>query len=173
MNNDYRIIGDFLEINAQMVNQRETSKIPRFLSILRYKFYKRKLLKSLNKLRKSNHILNMNNLSELFSYTFNNFPPYGDFGHISASKINNSEATELEAIVKSDSYRAVITIDKKYDNFEISIYNKKSDISTERISISLDKLYTDIESISEIIDLINKNLLEDICDYIYESISHY
>lgn len=173
MNVEDRIIGDFLGINAEMINQRETSKLPKFVSNIRYKIYQRKLLKNVDKLRKSNYILNMHNLAEFFSYTFNNFPPYGDFKSVQNSKINNEEGTELEAILKTESYSAVITINKKLDVFEISIYNKKSDTDSERISISLNKLHTDNENIYEIINRINVNLLNDICDYLYETISYY
>lgn len=68
-----RIIGDFLEINSDMIYQRDKSKLPKFLSKLRYKININKLLKRVEIFRNSNIYLSKENVLELFNYLYNTF----------------------------------------------------------------------------------------------------
>jgi hypothetical protein len=68
-----RIIGDFFELNASMIEKREKSKFPKFISNIIWKNDKKKLIKNVESLRNSNYILTMQNIAELSLYVFNNF----------------------------------------------------------------------------------------------------
>ena len=68
-----RIIGDFLEINADMIYQRDKSKLPKFLSRLRYKINNKKLIKRVEVFRNSDIYLSKDNIMELFNYLQNTF----------------------------------------------------------------------------------------------------
>lgn len=168
-----RIIGDFLEINADIIQQRESSKLPKFIANIRASYHHKKLIKAVNKFKKSKYILTKDNLAEFFAYTYNNFPPYGSYKSVLASKINDKNANEIEGIIKFDSYKAVITIDKRYKKFDISIYNKVSQISSQSCSINVEKLYSEKEVSSELLSKINEKILEDMCDYILSIIMIY
>ena len=68
-----RIIGDFLEVNASILEKRVKSKLPKFISKFIWNKDKKKLLQNIDTLRNSDYILTMENISELSLYVYNNF----------------------------------------------------------------------------------------------------
>lgn len=165
-----RIIGDFLEINADIVKRETMSKLPVFIkSIMSYNSRK-KLLRAAIKLKGSDLILSTENLTELFIYVYNNFPPKGSYKSIYATKIDE-DMKIIEAIIVFDTCKAIITIEKNVPGFDISISDKKSEDYTEGSSIHCESL--DHISRSEILGKINKQLKSDMTDYIIEVVSKY
>lgn len=163
-----RIIGDFFEINANIVKQEADSKLPSFLSKLRANFFRRKLLKSLYKLEKSNYVLNAENISELFTYIFNNYPPKGNYNSIAFSKVMERNGNvEIEGIVRFDKISCIINLSTEKSTFEISISSIDKDGERHQFNLFLDKLYTDEKNTyyNDIVYQINKDLLKEIVNY--------
>lgn len=178
-----RLIGDFLEINADIIYQRQISKLPKLFSNMKAKYYHKKLIKRVNRLKKSNYILTRDNLSELFSYIYNNFPPYGSYKSILTSKINNEDATQVEGVILFGStelksytniysYKAVISIDNEINKMDVMVNLQKGD-DYENLFFEIDKLYSENNKTSEILEILNKQLLDDLTDYILSVISLY
>ena len=157
-----RIIGSFLEINGDIILQENESKLPKFIKKIRSRYYRNKVIKSIKKLRNSNHILSKDNIEEFFSYTFNSFPPYGKYKSVVTSKIDNNTT---EGILEFDNYKVIITIEKDEENFEIHI-NEINEDRYDTYNLYLDKLYSESKSSREILYTINNRLLNDICDFI-------
>ena len=61
---DYRIIGDFLEANASILEKKTKSKAPKFISELRHKRDLNKLINMLEKLRDSDYIMKIEKNSD-------------------------------------------------------------------------------------------------------------
>lgn len=168
-----RLIGDFLEINADIISKKFKSKLPKFISNIYYNRYKKRLIKSLNKLKKSNLILNKENLYEFFIYCYNNFPPKGSYR--SVNKIiyndNNNDNLKIEGIIKIDNLEAIIDLEDDYDGFNISVKNK--DLATgnyNNFSIHCIRLESNNIIAKEVLKIINKQLLEDIIIFITDNI---
>lgn len=169
-----RIIGDFLEINADIVLYEQSSP-NKFVKIIRHFIAKRnrnKLLNSLKKLRDSNHILDTDNLLELFIYIYNNFPPKGSYNSIKTVKILDEDGNKVEALVSFDNYSSLISIDKRESGFDIVIHELKEGNSNS-CSIHCDKMYSDNPRTEDWLFIINGQLLNDMCDYIDSIITQY
>lgn len=171
VNNCDRIIGDFLEINADIVQSETNSKLPKFIRKRKSKKTRNKLLKSAKKIKNSNYILTTENLRELFVYVYNNYPPKGQYKSIFMVKADE-EAKNIEAVISFDNCKAIITIEKGISGFDISISEKKSDNYTESCNIHCNSLYHDNVR-SEILEKINRKLLDDLSNYVIDIISSY
>lgn len=169
--NNNRIIGDFFEINADIVQREVTSKLPKFIKHRISYRDRKKLLKAAIKIKNSDHVLNSDNLSEFFIYLYNNFPPNGKYKSVYASKYDE-DLNIIEAIILFDSCKAVITIDRSSTGFDIRITDKKTNIFTESSAIHCDELSHN-GSRSEVMKKINKRLKSDIADYIIEILQKY
>lgn len=170
-----RIIGDFLEINGNIISQRQTSRMPRFISNIRYKYYHNKLVKLVKKFVNSNYALTKNNLIEFFAYINNNFYPVGQYDIVKFVKIlNDSENIEacIEFEENNDEYACVITIDQGNPLFELNI-KKTSNDNTNNIHINISSLNTKKESCIDIVDTLNRNLLNSIEKYIMSILDAY
>lgn len=170
--NTDRIIGDFLEVNADIVSFEHISKLPKIIKKIISKFQRRKLKKYVNKMRRG-IILSTDNIAEFFVYIYNNYPPYGSFQSVKTCKINDEEVREIEGVLAFDNHQVVITIDKSMPGFDIVVKTKKEDGSVDGISIHIDRLYTDKRQCRDIILKINEVLLNDICDYILSVLNNY
>ena len=173
MNYDKRIIGDFLEINGENIQYRENNKRNPISKII-YKYNRRKLKKAVTKLKKSNIILNRFNIIELFSYIYNNFPPDGKYDIIYRSKINMNNPDEVEGILKFDNYTVIInTCDENNISINIHITDEEGNIKNYTLnseSISTSNISAEINSI---LNIINKKLLDIMCNYILNVINLY
>ena len=167
-----RIIGDFLEINSDIVQQEFESKLPKFLKKLKFKKQRKRLLDNVDKLRNSNVILEADNLIEFFSYVYNNYPETS-YKSIFKCKID-TESELYEAIVQFDNQTSIITIEKdNYPKFNINSKVNVKDGISQGINIQVSKLFSDIETRNNILSAVNRVLLNDICDYIEEVIKPY
>ena len=107
-----RIIGDYMEINSDIVVREFNSKLPKFISKWISRNQRKKLLSSIEKFRNSNYILTWFNLVELFTYIFNNFEPDHSYGIITKVEIINNK---MEALVEYDDYHALVFFDNLSD----------------------------------------------------------
>lgn len=171
-----RIIGEFLEINADIVKQEANSKLPSFLSKLRANYFRRKLLKSLYKLEKSDYILNRNDISELFAYTFNNFPPKGSYNTIAFSKvIERNGNIDTEGMIGFDKITCIFNLSTEKSYFDFSISSIDENGEMHRFNSSLDRLYANNKNdyYNDIIYKINKDLLKEIINYVESVLKMY
>ena len=88
-----RIIGDFLEANALLVEKRTKSKLPKFISRVFYKKEVNKLIAMIRKLRESDYVLDAKELIELFTFINNNFDNHSYKSIIAVKVINNGKIT--------------------------------------------------------------------------------
>ena len=170
-----RIIGDFLEINADIVKQQVDSTLPAFISKLRAKYFRKKLLRSLHKLKKKHYVLTCKNIAELFTYTFNNFSPKGNYNSIKYSKVKvDSESYfGIEGIVEFDNLTSIISMKSNDLYFEINTSITKDDGSKDQFNLTLQKMYTDNNKYHDTIYKINEKLLDELISYIDSILNHY
>lgn len=165
-----RIIGDFLEINADIVERRFKSKLPKILANIEEKHSRNKLIKTAKKIRESDNTLNLYNLSELFIYTFNNFPPNGNYKSIMISKVVD-EGNIIEAVIKFEDIVSIINIDKKENTIDVNITQDNNTFFTR--CNGLLKHSKKGSRVDIILMRINKELLNTITDYIIETLESY
>lgn len=174
INEHSRIIGDFLEINADILYMQQTSRYPKILAKIIAKWNHKKLVKTINKLRKNNIVLNKDNLFELFVYFYNNFPPNGKYKSVNkVVYINEDENNRIvEAIIKFDNIIATLSIEGSVPMFEINILDKRKE-SNKQYSITLDKMYTTNKKTEEIVSAINTRLVDDLVSFLLSIINNY
>lgn len=172
-NNTDRIIGDFCEINGDLVYLRNTSIEPKFISNYKYRKNHKRLIKSVEKLRNSKHILTKNNLIELFAYCYNSYPPYGQYKSIKLSKILDEDANNYESVVQFDNFVAIFNLSKKTTNFEIHLTIDNDDDTKDSFTVELKELKTNNQKFINYIEIINSKLLSDMCDFIIDILSAY
>ena len=169
--NTNRIIGDFLEVNASMIEKREKSKFPKFISNYIWKKDRDKLLKNIDTLKNSNYILTLENISELSLYIFNNFD---EKRYKSIIKVKVDELitySNMEMIMKFENITAIFDFNSSESTFEIKIMELLDNDNRNNFNFTLHKLSSSKNlSILEKINIELKNIL---CDYIYEIISSY
>ena len=166
-----RIIGDIIEINADILRENIESKYPKFIANIISRRQRSKLLKSITKFRNSNYILTIDNLTEFFVYIFDNFD--GAYGCI--QKID----------LKSDSVKSTIDTKIAFDNYAIIINietnNPKMNMSGCTInehgntlfSISESSLYSTKPNAKDMLPILNTRLKNDMSDYMYNIIDSY
>lgn len=165
-----RIIGDYLEVNSDIVNKEFNSKLPKFMAKISSKNQRKKLLQSVNKFRNSGYILTWNNLVELFTYVFNNFEPEHSYGVISNIEYYNNT---MEALVEFDGYHALIY----FENIDPSLgdvkFNLKMKYGNFGIDIQLSRLLGSAKKTKEYVEELNYVLKNCIADYIEETIKRF
>ena len=169
-----RIIGDFLEINADITKWQFESKLPKFVAKFMANCKRKSLLKRVKRLSESGYVLNINNLIEFITYLYNNYPPKGKYGSIYQSKIvDDIEPHAIEAVFHHDVVTAVITIYGKESGMDINIQHKVSQATSNTYSLSRESLIGDESTVGRLIKTMNEILLIDICEYIAEIITGY
>ena len=166
-----RIIGDFLEVNASIIDKRYHSKFPKFISNYIWKKDQNKIIKNIESFRKSDYILTLENISELALYIFNNFDDK-KFKSIIKVKIDKSITYDnMEMILKFQNITAIFDFNSNDTTFEIKIMESLDDGNKNNFSFTLHSLSSGKRL--SILDKINKELKNVLCDYIYEIISSY
>lgn len=163
-NNYDRLIGDFLEVNGDIVNDEYKSKYPKFIAKFISKRNRRKLLKSVDKLRNSNYVLNCSNIKEYLAYASNN---YGSNSFKDVHKIDYNEDM-ISSTMIFDKYIVLITIDNPDTN---NIFNMVIKYDGCVIDASCRKLSSNKKEYENIYEYINSRLLNNICDYISYTIN--
>lgn len=168
--NKMRLIGDFLEINGDIVKLEMESK-KNFINKIKFKRMRNRLIKNIKKLKKSNMILSKENLKELFYYIWNNYPPKGEYKYIT-STIMNHEENFIESNIEYDDYKVSITIYEDEDDIEFNINSNNPNDKKKNISISRKNVSDDGE-FKNIFIILNQKLLELISDYLLDIITKY
>ena len=166
-----RIIGDFLEVNASMIEKREKSKLPKFISNYIWKKDRQKLIKNIETLRNSNYILRLENISELSLYIFNNFD---EKKYKSIIKVKVDELityNSMEMILKFDNITAIFELNSNETTFDVKIMELLENDNRNNFNFTLHKLSNN-KNLS-ILDKISIELKDVLCDYIYDIISSY
>ena len=165
-----RIIGDFLEVNASMIEKREKSKFPKFIANIIWKNDKKKLLKNIDTLRNSNYYLTMQNISELSLYVYNNFDEK-QYKSIFLVKINELITYDnMEMVLKFENITAIFDFNSNDNTFDIKIMELNENEERNNYNFTLHRL--NVSNIP-IIKRINDELKNVLCDYIYDIISLY
>lgn len=173
LENTNRIIGDFFEINSDIVYNEHTSKFPKFIARLISKYYRNKLIKKVDELSGNNMILETENVSEIFAYLYSSFPPKGKFGCIRLVSFNSISQTYTSTIsfnVDNDaqisSISGIITIDPLDPGMSIQLISYNSKNESKGINIQTDTLSTNNPMFSKVFEYLNYNLIETMKEYI-------
>ena len=170
-NSTNRIIGDFLEVNASILEKREKSKFPKFISNYIWKKDRNKLLNNIKIFRQSDYILTMENISELSLYVFNNFDNK-QYKSIFKVKIDELISyNNMEMILKFENITAIFDFSSNETSFEIKILELLDDGNRNNFNFTLHRLSSSKKLL--ILEKINDELKNIICDYIYDIISSY
>ena len=182
------IIGDCIQMNTDIINQYNDSKLPKFIIKLLILRKKRKLLDCVNKIKRGNVPLTRVDLISFFNYIMSSFPLEERFGHIYNCRIITTEFESfLEASINiEDSILHNSTIKKIQAVFKFNIFMRNQEKFTLNLSVIddidfrfhfdidlkelfyNDKKYLSDENflLSESIKIINNTIYNDISDYI-------
>ena len=169
-NNMDRIIGDYLEVNSDIVSEEFNSKFPKFIAKRISRHQRKKLMNSIEVFRKSDYILDWANIVELFTYVFNNFEPEHKFGVISNIEYYNNT---MEALVEFDGYYAIIYFEYIDFNKDENKFSLKMKHNSFGIDIELSRLASHSRKAQEYVDELNYVLKNCIADYIEGIIKKY
>ena len=161
-----RLIGDFIEINADISNQQHNSKLPKFISKHRANRYRKRLIKSAKNIATSKMILNRDNLYEFFIYCYNNFKN-GAFRSVFQVKAD-SNYSKIQAVLKFDIYYVIIYIEKDKEVFDIDIKDRGAD-DRKSCSVTVNELTSRNPKTSDLLKEVNAELLENISEYILQN----
>lgn len=168
--NTRRIIGDFFEINADILQEELSSKYPKFISKWIANRKRNKLINIANKFRSSNHKLDAYNLIEYISYIQNNYSDTKRYKSVFLAKVSE-DLRIAEAMIKFDNYKVLISVSLDLKVFDVTI-DHNVEGTYKKYDIHCDKLDRDGE-IGLILYKVNDILLKDISDFIIENISAY
>ena len=172
INSSSRIIGDFIETNAFILEQSTNSKLPKFITKNNKKRKINKLIKICKKLRESSFILNTQELYELFNYIYNTKDTHSFKSIITIKMVDVGIYTSIETAVNTDNFNSIIRINTdNLDTFELIA--KEKEIDSIGVNLTLNKLYDDNPKRSKLLYDINKELREILCDYIIEILEIY
>lgn len=169
--NDSRLIGNFIEINADILSEQINSKRPKFIANIIAKRQRKRLLKLADKLSKSGVILDKSNLAEFFTYVHSHYE--GKYGIIKNIIISGNEYDyEISAtVIIDDDIRYIITITEQRE-MQI-VCNTSYKTSNGGFNTFKTRLYSERPEYREYIELLNKGLREELFRYIREAIGAY
>ena len=169
--NDTRLIGNFIEINADILAEQINSKHPKFIASIIANRNRKRLLKLANKLSKKDIILDRSNLAEFFTYIHNHYE--GKYGIIRNIIISGNEYDyEISAtVIIDDDIRYIINIDQQKEMQIVCYTSYKT--SNGGFNTFKTRLYSERPEYREYIELLNKGLREELFRYIHEAIGAY
>lgn len=167
--NSSRIIGDFLEINTDIVKTESELNHISFFKKRKCKKLRNQLIETAKQIPKLNRSLKKENVYELINYIWSNFAPSGAFGSIQTSF---REGKDLIAVMLFDDCRVVITLYANYPNMEFDIHSW-SDESKKHLVIERDNVTDFSNGNQSIMKKINQQLLKEISNYIIYTLHQY
>lgn len=174
-----RVIGDILELNGELVsiihNASDKNFIVRYVAKRNVKKSRKRITAYVEKLKAGNVQLSRDNLVEFFTYTFNNYPPKGNFGSVQLSTVTIDDYhTEAEAYIVFDDYKCIITIDTTMDNFKVVIRHSTKDGNRNcNIQCNGGLLTTNATMYLDDLRKLNSKIWEDIAEFIFSNIKAY
>lgn len=165
------IIGNCFKINADILFTYNNSIYPKFIANIIKNYYRKKLIRSINKLYKANKPLDAYNLYDFFLYLNNNYRDES-YGNITKTEyFDNIDI--IKAYLDFDIYKCIFKV-KNDDNFvELRYSKKENNKPIKTYIVELDQLSSTKNDISKDIENINKILLTNIANYILETINSY
>lgn len=168
-----RIIGDLLEINAEINEDIFTSNAPGFIKFFMKKYYTLKMLRIVKKIEVGNVPLNKKNLIELAEYIHNNYQPDCRFltiKHVRYFEPSDSYVMRLE-------FGNTIVVFNIHDanNPRIESFTCKitPDNSGKSYEVELKEMITDNPDIKATVITANSELYKVITEYILTIIGKY
>lgn len=173
-NSTTRIIGDFLEVNADIVSEEFYSKKPKFIKKILSRKYRKRLLRAITKLKDSDYILNSMNLREYFIYVFNNCSGSNGGCYRSIKVVKYiEEVGEMEVIMIWDNYNIIFTFNNPEDEyFQMTVKWKEND-NERRATVSLKDFRTNKYEFVDLYKTINIHIKDEICSYVEDIIKQY
>lgn len=173
-NDATRIIGDFLEVNADISYNEATGKGLKFIKKWRANKQRKKLVDMVTEFVKSPYILNRDNLYEAFVYFFNNrdiyTPKYLKVFKADEDKMENDR---YEGVVSMDKINCLIHLESNKNTVDIVLQYNDPKGEFSKISITRDKLEDFSSPLSDKIQFVNTYLKAEIGDYIVKQIEHF
>ena len=168
---DHRLIGNFIEINADILSEQINSKLPKWMARFVANKHRRRLLRAAKRLYNAKIVLDRDALSEFFTYVYNNYE--GKYGIIKNIIISGNEYDfdMVTNIIIDDDIRYVITITNQKE-MQI-VCNPSYKTSNGGFNTFKTKLYSSRKEYAEYLDILNSGLREELFKYINEIISQY
>jgi len=167
-----RIIGDYLDLNYEITQEKINAKKFKFLANIKANKRYKRLIKSAEKIKKSNtYRLNKENLSELFSFISSNHD--GVFGCIKKVIVSDN-TNSITGMMSSNNYNVSIIINKNEELFEFQAKYIDKNNNEKYYSVSgKDLSYKNNLELDYFMEILNKDLLETLSDYITDYISNF
>lgn len=156
------IIFEFLNMKKDIDEEYNKSKLPKFIKKIRYNKHRKRLLVCADKLKIANTPIDTDNLRYLFTYIFNNFPPYGSYKFITSISIKRDIIVKLTTNKK---HKVSFIISPNKNVFEFKIYTPGGNYD-----LYLNKLSTTNELIKDEVYELNCEIWRLIREYIIETI---
>lgn len=164
-----RIIGDFLEVNADIVQYQFNSKLPKFIAKYKANKLRNRLIKSINRLRESDMILSVYNVSEYLNYIYNEYEN-GTYKSISMiKKMNNL----IEAVLKIDNINCIISVDSSEGIINIVLSQAISDDFNKGCNLTLKELSSIDPESNKQIKIVNNTLKKELFEFVLDLINRY
>jgi hypothetical protein len=168
MNDSSRIIGDFMEIHSDIIEQEANSKAPKIIKNMRKKKYLKRLKKSISKLASSKMILDRDNLAEYFIFLYNNFSPNGTFRSTYRVSQRGEEFERMEAVLKFEDIYSLIKINQEDpDGFDIIVRkNGTGDQEQKSCTVRVNRLQSNNPYTQDLLSEVNSQLLKDMSEFL-------
>jgi hypothetical protein len=168
-----RIIGDFMECNANITYYECTSEVPKFIRKIIVKNQRKKLVKSLNKFVSSDYILTRNNLYEAFVFFYNDRESYTP-ENIKIYKSEENEDNRIECLITLTDIICLIHIDDNSEKFDIALeYHDKETDKISKLTAQREVLDNANGPLQEQVSMINTYLKASIGDFILWQIERF
>ena len=169
-----RIIGDALQLNAEINESIFNSKSPRFLKILEKKYYTLKISRIVKKIGAGNVPLTKANLVELASYIYNNYQPDCKFmgiKHVRYFRDSDSYLMRLEFGNSTLVFNLHDANNSKVNNFTCKVIPDNG--LGKAYEVEIKEMVTDNNEIRHVLIDANTVLYNIIKDYILLIIGKY
>lgn len=169
-----RIIGDFLELNAEIAYNENTAKgIKKLFVKGKSKKYRKRIIQLLDEFVKSDYILNRDNLYEAFIYFYDSKDIYKP-KYLQVFKPDNKDddmSSRIEGLINYNETLCLIHLDSEREDFDLNArHNAPPNGEFVKIAVSRTELKNDVILHDEI-SQINTYLKAEIADYIIAQIN--
>ena len=168
-----RIIGDALELNAEINEDIFTSKAPGFIKFFMKKYYAFKMSRIVKKIESGNVPLNKKNLVELAEYIHNNYQPDCRFNNIRHVRYFESSDSYLMRLEFNGSVLVYNLHDANNDKVQSFTCKITPDNSGKAYEVELKEMITDNPDIKTTVFDANSELYKVIAQYILTIIGKY
>lgn len=168
-----RIIGDFLEINAEISYNESTAKgfFKKLFVKRKCKKYRKRLIELLENFVRSDYILTRDNLYEAFVYFFDSKDIYTP-KYLKVFKPDNKEddmSSRIEGVINYKHLMCLIHLDSDRNDFDLNVKYNNPTGEMSKISVTRTELKNDFILATEV-NSINTYLKAEIADFIMSQI---